>query len=58
MEGIPRHQLEPSFCPLHSSKAPCLYCLSPEVAELVSIYHKEDDKANGFLFIQPDLNQN
>jgi len=54
----PRYTLEPSFCPVHLSKAPCLFCLSPEVAQLISDYHEADLRASGFLFLQADLNEN
>lgn len=55
---LPKFQKEPGFCPLHSSPAPCLFCLSPEVAQLVGKYHKNEKKIEGFLFMKADENQN
>jgi hypothetical protein len=56
---IPKYELSPRFCPLHSTPAPCLYCLSPEVATIADKYHKDKHLYfDGFLFQEADLNEN
>ena len=56
--AYPKHQSEPDFCPRHSCYAPCLYCLAPQVAEIVHKYHEEQKSFQGFLFLQIDGNEN
>ncbi len=62
MDAIPnpRYSLEPSFCPVHVSPAPCLYCLQKRCKRLIQKYHKDKEleQVLGMLFIQADLNQN
>jgi hypothetical protein len=50
-------QLEPSFCPLHNQVAPCLYCLVPQVAQIVTD-SKNETSRDGVLFEKADLNSN
>jgi hypothetical protein len=49
--------LEPGFCPLHQQVAPCLYCLVPQVVQLVTDSKNEVSRF-GVLFQQADQNIN
>ena len=53
---IPRQEIAVPFCPLHGEYAPCLKCLVPEVADVVSESHNLS--LDGVLFQETDLNEN
>lgn len=58
MALLPRFQREPEWCVQHCVPAPCLFCLSPQVADILIEYHKKDDKPLDCLFCDPDMNNN
>ena len=50
------HELCPSFCYAHQEYAPCMYCLTPEVAQMALDRRVDQDVVLFFMKVDKNLN--